>query len=238
MLKSKAQDFLIALCPTIQYIDGIETKSIQSTNKSNFLKSADGKVMLTQARSHLTPAQRNILNMTNASSPRRSKSATHKLDTITSPDSNYFVNNATKSTPPKLVTVNNNDSPTFSSSKLNHVNTFDSPIIRSKSSDQYSPSFEPISIFKSSSKSSRSFKRILPHSPSDNKFSSQIHNEQLDNGRSNKFSNKASTDAINIWFGESEVGPLAASLNSDGTGFMRYFINTYKSRLRNNYLLH
>jgi hypothetical protein len=226
MLKSKAHEFLAALCPSIQYIDGIEMNSTLNSMKSTFLKSADGKVMLTQARSHLTPAQRNVLNVTNASSPRRSRSANHRSSSSINPESNYLVNYAMKSSPAKLITLNSNDSHKMLSPTFDDVHKTDFSIIRSKSSD--SPSIEPISIFKSSSKSSRTVKRITPDS-SNKSFRtndiSLIPNEQIGHETNNTVSNKVSTDIINIWFGESQTTPLAASLNGDGTGFMKYSKN-------------
>lgn len=70
-LESKAKhiEFMVALCPSILSVNGapvmsllpVATATKQWYNPSEFLRTTDGRVMLTQARSQLTESQREFL---------------------------------------------------------------------------------------------------------------------------------------------------------------------------------
>lgn len=69
--KAKIEDFLKAICVSLETINGVQNAW---DNGGDFLATSDGRVMLTQARSQLTPLQREDMAGTSTAMKRKASS--------------------------------------------------------------------------------------------------------------------------------------------------------------------
>ena len=69
--KAKVEDFLKAICVSLETINGATNSG---DSRGNFLATADGRVMMTQARSQLTPLQREDIVVDSTTMKRKSSS--------------------------------------------------------------------------------------------------------------------------------------------------------------------
>jgi len=201
--KPKIKDFICGLIPSLHILDGsmIPRKSL----RAEFLRTNDGKVMLTQARAMLSKEQKELLGNVEhenviterrvSSSPSRINSPQNSL-TPRSPRQHRFVSPiALSSTPP---------SDNFSLDTSRSVN--------SNSRNRLGPK---IQRFKVKKKEITNDNYSIPNE--DNLIENETYEKPVDHSH---------TEPIQIIrFGESNDAPVAFSLNEDGSGYARWSKN-------------